>query len=275
MKQWQEEHHEYLTEDSDGEATYRCTDSREAIIPPDLELRCYLMELHHNHPTAGHPGQDETIIKMRQHYYWPGMAKWIEEYIQGCAMCQESKIRTHQAKTSLYKIPVPAIRWDRTLGLEMGQCTDHVPLPTLSQEAVPQALFLHSSRITVRPYSFRPRLPFLLSFFRASATPHHPPPSYATRLPSYFIRHHVALTTAAAPSAHATKRAQPPLRSPTFRCTLSYPTSFLHCYHLCLATSPPCRAVSATNTHLTIVASQCGLRTPSPLKIVVFNQFCR
>jgi hypothetical protein len=66
------------------------------------------MELHHNHPTAGHPGRDETIIKMRQHYYWPGMAKWIEEYIQGCATCQESKIRTHQAKTSLYKIPVPS-----------------------------------------------------------------------------------------------------------------------------------------------------------------------
>jgi hypothetical protein len=77
------------------------------MIPPDLELRHYLMELHHNHPTAGHPEQDETITKMLQHYYWPGMAKWIEEYIQGCAMCQESKIRTHQAKASLYKIPVP------------------------------------------------------------------------------------------------------------------------------------------------------------------------
>ena len=34
------------------------------------------------------------------------MAKWIEEYIQGCATCQESKIRTHQVKASLYKIPV-------------------------------------------------------------------------------------------------------------------------------------------------------------------------
>jgi hypothetical protein len=108
MKQWREEHHEHLIEDSDGGLTYRCTDSKEAIIPPDLELRCYLMELHHNHPTAGHLGRDETIIKMRQHYYWPGMAKWIEEYIQGCATCQESKIHTHQAKASLYKIPVPS-----------------------------------------------------------------------------------------------------------------------------------------------------------------------
>jgi len=69
MKQWREEHHIYLTEDNDGELTYRQTDSREAMIPPDLELRRYLMELHHNHPTAGHLGRDETIMKMRQHYY--------------------------------------------------------------------------------------------------------------------------------------------------------------------------------------------------------------
>jgi hypothetical protein len=39
MRQWREEHHEYLTKDLDGEATYRCTDSKEAIIPPDLKLR--------------------------------------------------------------------------------------------------------------------------------------------------------------------------------------------------------------------------------------------
>jgi hypothetical protein len=36
------------------------------------------------------------------------MAKWIEEYVQGCAICQELKICTHQAKASLYKISVPA-----------------------------------------------------------------------------------------------------------------------------------------------------------------------
>jgi len=56
MEQWREEHHAHLSEDSDGGFTYRQADSKEAMIPPDLELRRYLMELHHNHPTAGHPG---------------------------------------------------------------------------------------------------------------------------------------------------------------------------------------------------------------------------
>ncbi len=65
------------------------------------------MDIHHNHPTAGHPGQDETIKVLRQHYFWPGLVKWVEEYVRGCATCQESKIHTHQAKAPLFKIPVP------------------------------------------------------------------------------------------------------------------------------------------------------------------------
>jgi hypothetical protein len=166
------------------------------------------------------------------------------------------------------------VRWDRdrALGSETGRCTDHVPLQTLSKKA----LFpLHSSCITVCPSSFHSRLPILFSLFRASAMQRHPPPPYATRLSTYSIRHHVALTAAAAPSAHTTKRAQPPPHSTPLRCALSHPTSFLHRCRLCLAASPPCCAVSATNTHLAVVASQCGLRTSSPLKIDMFNQFCR
>jgi hypothetical protein len=39
MKQWREEHHIYLTQDADGGLTYQQTDSKEAIISPNLELR--------------------------------------------------------------------------------------------------------------------------------------------------------------------------------------------------------------------------------------------
>ena len=104
---------------------------------------------------------------------------------------------------------------------------------------------------------------------------HHLPPSYATRLPTYSIHHYIALTTATTPSVHAAKHAQLLSCLPPFCCTLSHPMSFLHHCCLHLAMSPPCCTVSATNTHLTIIALQCGLRTPSPLKTVVFNQFCR
>ena len=59
----------------------------------------------HNLPTAGHPGRDNTLALVSQHYWWPGMTTWIEQYIAGCTLCQQNKIRTMKKKTPLYRIP--------------------------------------------------------------------------------------------------------------------------------------------------------------------------
>jgi hypothetical protein len=45
--------------------------------------------------------------KIRSHYYWPWARPWIEEYIKGCAVCQQNKNLTHKTCTPLYKITVP------------------------------------------------------------------------------------------------------------------------------------------------------------------------
>jgi len=81
-------------------------DLEEMVIPPNEELKCYLIDIHHNHSTARHPGRDETLKELRHHYHWPTMVKWVEEYVQGCTTCQESKIQTHKQRPSLYKILV-------------------------------------------------------------------------------------------------------------------------------------------------------------------------
>ena len=65
------------------------------------------MIITHNHVTVGHPGQDETIRKMKEIYQWPGMNMWIADYVKGCATCQQNKILTQQKKTPLYGITVP------------------------------------------------------------------------------------------------------------------------------------------------------------------------
>ena len=59
----------------------------------------------HNSPTAGHPGRDNTLTLVTQHYWWPGMTTWVERYITGCALCQQNKICTTKKKTPLYHIP--------------------------------------------------------------------------------------------------------------------------------------------------------------------------
>src|SRR6267142_6450794 len=62
------------------------------------------MNIWHNIPVAGHPGQDETTRRITEQYHWPGAQQWITEYIKGCVICQQNKILTHREKTPLYCI---------------------------------------------------------------------------------------------------------------------------------------------------------------------------
>ena len=74
-------------------------------MPSGLVLWQELMAQFHNSPTTGHPGKDNTLTLVSQHYWWPGMNAWIEQYVAGCAQCQQSKIHTTKKKTPLYHIP--------------------------------------------------------------------------------------------------------------------------------------------------------------------------
>jgi integrase-like protein/chromodomain-containing protein len=66
-----------------------------------------LMTLVHDHPTAGHPGRDETIRQAKGCLTWPGMNHWVAQYVKGCATCQQNKILIHRTKTPLYRISTP------------------------------------------------------------------------------------------------------------------------------------------------------------------------
>jgi len=74
-------------------------------VPPIDIVKQGIMNLMHNHPSAGHPGQDETLRKTQERYQWPGMKEWIASYIKGCAICQQNKIITYRTKTPPYRIP--------------------------------------------------------------------------------------------------------------------------------------------------------------------------
>ena len=60
---------------------------------------------YHDSPIAGHPGRDNMTALVSQHYWWPRMNMWIDQYIKGCAICQQNKIQTTKNKMPLYCIP--------------------------------------------------------------------------------------------------------------------------------------------------------------------------
>ena len=97
------------------------------------EQKRHLMKTVHDHPTAGHPGRDETIRKAKQIASWPGMNAWITNYVKGCATCQQNKIITHKSKTPSYQIttqedalPFQQIAMDLITGLPMNRGKDAI-----------------------------------------------------------------------------------------------------------------------------------------------------
>ncbi|KAJ3551387.1 hypothetical protein NP233_g13090 [Leucocoprinus birnbaumii] len=62
------------------------------VIPDDAELKKTILSQVHDHETSGHPGIAETFRKLAKEVYWPGMNTYVQNYVKGCAICQQFKI---------------------------------------------------------------------------------------------------------------------------------------------------------------------------------------
>ena len=73
-------------------------------FPEELEQRREILRLYHNHPLAGHPDISNTTHLLSQTYEGKGMKESAEDYVRGCAVCQENKPRTTHRKAPLQPI---------------------------------------------------------------------------------------------------------------------------------------------------------------------------
>ena len=60
-------------------------------FPDNLEERRRVLQAYHNHPLAGHLGIVNTIHLLRQTYQGKDMKNFAENYVKGCATCQQNK----------------------------------------------------------------------------------------------------------------------------------------------------------------------------------------
>jgi hypothetical protein len=109
LVQEQGEHSEWLKEQggqcAKGTTLWTTEDGR-SLVPPSDTLKRRIMHAYHDGLT-GHPGRDETTRKVLKKFSWPGARRWIEQYVKGCATCQQNKNLTHRVHIPLYKITVP------------------------------------------------------------------------------------------------------------------------------------------------------------------------
>ena len=75
---------------------------REVTISDDRKLQLVLPSAHTNivlealHNDMGHPGKDRTLSLLRDRFYWPGMDKDVEEWIEQCGRCIRRKTPANQ-----------------------------------------------------------------------------------------------------------------------------------------------------------------------------------
>ena len=70
-------------------------------VPDNVTLRCCIVSQYHDTLPAGHPGQLRTHMLVAQHFWWPGLAVFVQNYVRGCASCQQFKINCHPSAPSL------------------------------------------------------------------------------------------------------------------------------------------------------------------------------
>jgi hypothetical protein len=86
-------------------------------IPKDSDLRRRVVQLCHDAPSAGHPGRHGTLELVSRLYWWPGMTRFINQYVSGCDACQRYKSARHP-RSILQPHDVPEGPW-QTMGVDL------------------------------------------------------------------------------------------------------------------------------------------------------------
>ena len=56
-------------------------------IPKDKALGVEIIRLHHDMPVGGYGGQWKTVEMVTGNFWWPGVAREVKRYIDGCDAC--------------------------------------------------------------------------------------------------------------------------------------------------------------------------------------------
>lgn len=80
-------------------------------IPRDKSVQHQILRLHHDHPLAGHFGEDKTFNLLSRTFYLPNLRQVTHNYVQGCQLCSKTKHSQHKPYGQLQPLPVPDRPW--------------------------------------------------------------------------------------------------------------------------------------------------------------------
>jgi len=69
---------------------------RKIYVLKNEKLRAEIIQLYHDMPVAGHGGQWKMVELVMRNYWWPGVTRDVERYMEGCNLCQRMKNRMEE-----------------------------------------------------------------------------------------------------------------------------------------------------------------------------------
>lgn len=82
-------------------------------IPLDNSIRRDIVYAHHDRMPSGHPGQAKTLEDVSKDYWWPGMTKFINDYVDTCDTCNRNKLDRSKPFGLLKPIDLTMIPWKK------------------------------------------------------------------------------------------------------------------------------------------------------------------
>ena len=161
------------------------------VITGDLDQKRTILRNLHDAPAAGHLGIARTREIVTRHYWWPQMAKDIEDYVKGCAQCQQNKVNTQGVKAQYYPItttaktlPFQTIALDFITKLPKSKGYDTI-LTITDQGCTKMALFIPCNKeITAEQVAYQ----YLINVFNRFGLPTKVISDRDTRFTSKFIK---------------------------------------------------------------------------------------
>lgn len=87
-------------------------DGHRIVVP--RAARVSVLKAAHDHPLAGHRGEEKTLQAVQARYWWPSMTQQVRMYVKYCATCQKSKNPANfSMKAPLFPLPPPQQPNDR------------------------------------------------------------------------------------------------------------------------------------------------------------------
>ena len=71
-----------------------------------------VLELYHDSAVGAHGGIDDTMERIKEHYYFRNLGSVVSDYFKSCDLCQKRKTTKHHTKTGITALPTPKQPFD-------------------------------------------------------------------------------------------------------------------------------------------------------------------